>query len=96
MSSRSDAPKTGDGASRERVLGGFFLSMMTFAIITNLRGVPSQADSNDFWYPTVLSFTAATIAFAFDPALANNKHGSVVFLLSTTSARRGSCRSSRQ
>jgi amino acid transporter len=28
---------------------------------------------NVIWYPTVLSFIAATIAYVFDPALANNK-----------------------
>jgi putative glutamate/gamma-aminobutyrate antiporter len=28
---------------------------------------------NAFWYPTILSFIAATVAYIFDPALANNK-----------------------
>lgn len=34
---------------------------------------------NVFWYPTILSFIAANIAYLFDPALANNP----IFMIST-------------
>src|ERR1700733_7354110 len=34
---------------------------------------------NVVWYPTIMAFIAATIAYLFDPALANNK----IYLLST-------------
>jgi amino acid transporter len=33
------------------------------------------------WFPTVLSFVAATLAYAFDPSLANNKLYLVVIML---------------
>ncbi len=33
---------------------------------------------NNFWYPTVLTFTAASIAFIFDPGLAGNKIFTIV------------------
>ena len=34
------------------------------------------------WFPTVLAFTAASFAYAFDPALANNKAFLVIVMLS--------------
>lgn len=37
---------------------------------------------NVIWYPTVLSFTAATIAYLFDPELANNKLYILAMILS--------------
>ncbi len=37
---------------------------------------------NVIWYPTVLSFTAATIAYLFNPDLANNKLYILVMILS--------------
>ena len=33
------------------------------------------------WYPTVLSFAAATLAYAFDPGLANNKFYTIAIVL---------------
>lgn len=36
---------------------------------------------NLFWYPTVLSFIAAAIAYVFNPALANNTTYTIVILL---------------
>jgi len=36
---------------------------------------------NVVWFPTVLSFVAATIAYIFDPSLANNKQYLVIIML---------------
>ena len=42
-----------------------------------------QWANNIVWYPTVLSFIAATFAFSFNPALAENKLYTFIVILST-------------
>lgn len=41
-----------------------------------------QWAENIFWYPTILSFTAATIAYLFNPELAENKYYILSMILS--------------
>jgi amino acid transporter len=49
---------------------------------TGFLGIWCEWASNIVWFPAILSFVAATLAYAFDPALANNSAYLVIVMLS--------------
>lgn len=54
-------------------IGGVFVWVKeAFGHRTGFLAIWLQWIENVFWYPTILSFIAATIAYIFDPALASN------------------------